>query len=90
MQPYSTIDFHHLATKNLWQPIVVSDGAIIGGGATIVPGCNVGEDAVLGAGSVLTKHLPPGEVWVGNPASYLCQEKSMRPSANSMIRSGFD
>ncbi len=61
--------------KELWQPIVVSNGAIIGGGATIVPGCNVGEDAVLGAGSVLTKHLPPGEVWVGNPASYLMSRK---------------
>lgn len=57
--------------KQLWQPIIVKDGAVIGGGSTIVPGCNVGADAVLGAGSVLTKHLPSGEVWVGNPARFL-------------------
>ena len=57
--------------KALWQPITVGNGAVIGGGATVVPGCNVGENAVLGAGSVLTKPLPSNEVWVGNPAVFL-------------------
>ena len=57
--------------KSFWQPIVIGDNAVIGGGATVVPGCNIGEDAVLGAGSVLTKPLPKGEVWAGNPAKYL-------------------
>ena len=57
--------------KALWQPIIVSDGAVIGGGSTIVPGCNVGTNAVLAAGAVLTKSLPDNEVWAGNPAAYL-------------------
>ena len=38
-------------TKQLWQPVIVNDGAVIGGG---LPGCNVGANAVLGAGAVLT------------------------------------
>ena len=57
--------------KELWQPITVKDGAVIGGGSTIVPGCDVGANAVLAAGAVLTKSLPDGEVWAGNPAIYL-------------------
>ena len=57
--------------KALWQPIIVNDGAVIGGGSTIVPGCNVGTNAVLAAGAVLTKSLPDNEVWAGNPAAYL-------------------
>jgi acetyltransferase-like isoleucine patch superfamily enzyme len=50
---------------------MVGDNAVIGGGATVVPGCDIGENAVLGAGSVLTKSLPNDEVWAGNPAKYL-------------------
>lgn len=57
--------------KEVWQPITVNDGAVIGGGSTIVPGCDVGTNAVLAAGAVLTKSLPDGEVWAGNPATYL-------------------
>ena len=58
-------------SKKLWQPITVKDGAVIGGGSTIVPGCEVGTNAVLAAGAVLTKSLPDEEVWAGNPATYL-------------------
>jgi UDP-2-acetamido-3-amino-2,3-dideoxy-glucuronate N-acetyltransferase len=54
-----------------WKPVVIESGAVIGGHATIVPGCTVGRNSVLAAGSVLTKDLPEGEVWAGNPARYL-------------------
>ena len=57
--------------KALWQPINVQDGAVIGGGATVVAGCNVGKNSVLAAGAVLTKHLPEEEVWAGNPAKFM-------------------
>jgi acetyltransferase-like isoleucine patch superfamily enzyme len=57
--------------KALWQPINVNDGAVIGGGATVVAGCDIGKNAVLAAGAVLTKHLPEGEVWAGNPARFM-------------------
>mgnify|MGYP001162169950 FL=1 len=54
-----------------WIPVVIEDGAVIGGGATVIAGCIVGSDAVLGAGSVLTKNIPNNEVWAGNPAKFL-------------------
>lgn len=54
-----------------WTPVVVEARAVIGGGATVLPGLTVGADAVLAAGSTLTKDLPTGEVWAGNPAKYL-------------------
>jgi len=57
--------------RDLWQPIMVDSGAVIGGGTTVVPGCNVGKNSVLAAGAVLTKTMPDNEVWAGNPARFL-------------------
>ena len=54
-----------------WKPVIVESNAVIGGGSTIIPGCNVGESSVLGAGSVLTKNLPENQVWAGNPATFV-------------------
>ncbi|QNJ24560.1 lipopolysaccharides biosynthesis acetyltransferase [Synechococcus sp. SYN20] len=46
----------------------VKAGASIGGGAVILPGLTIGENAMVGAGSVVTKSVPVGAVVVGNPA----------------------
>ena len=46
----------------------VCRGATIGAGATLLPGITIGENAMIGAGSVVTKDVPAGEIWVGNPA----------------------
>lgn len=54
-----------------WTPIRIEEHAVLGGNVTIIAGCHVGERSVLGGGSVLTKNLPAGEVWAGNPASFL-------------------
>ena len=54
----------------LWEPVTLEDGVVIGGGATILPGIQVGTQAVVAAGAVLTKDVPAGEVWVGNPAKF--------------------
>ena len=43
-------------------------GASIGAGAIILPGVTVGERAMVGAGAVVTKDVPPDSVVVGNPA----------------------
>jgi len=53
------------------EQIHVGTGVSIGSGSTILCGLTLGEDAVIGAGSVVTKSVPKGEVWVGNPATFL-------------------
>ena len=49
-------------------PPIINDGAAIGGGVTILPGVVVGEKAVVGGGSVVTKDVPPKTVVAGCPA----------------------
>ena len=46
----------------------VKEGATIGANATILPGITIGEKAMVGAGAVVTKDVPPGTLVVGNPA----------------------
>jgi acetyltransferase-like isoleucine patch superfamily enzyme len=47
---------------------VVEEGASIGGGAVILPGIRIGRRAMIGAGAVVTKDVPPYAIVVGNPA----------------------
>ena len=49
-------------------PITIGDNVWIGGGATILPGVSIGENSVIGAGSVVTRDVPANVVAVGNPA----------------------
>ena len=49
-------------------PTLVKKGASIGANSTILPGITIGEGAMVGAGSVVTKDVPPGVTVVGNPA----------------------
>ncbi len=51
-----------------WARITVEKGAKIGGGVVVLPGVVIGESALIGAGSVVTKSVPAGEIWCGNPA----------------------
>jgi acetyltransferase-like isoleucine patch superfamily enzyme len=49
-------------------PTLVKKGASIGANATILPGLTIGEGAMVGAGAVVTKDVPPHTLVVGNPA----------------------
>lgn len=51
-----------------FQQTVIKEGASIGANATILGGLTIGESALIGAGSVVTKDVPANELWVGNPA----------------------
>ena len=48
--------------------------ASIGANCTVLPGVTVGEDAVVGAGSVVTRDVPAGEFWAGVPARRVRQK----------------
>ena len=52
-------------------PIIVRKRASIGANATILPGIEIGEGAMVGAGSVVTRNVPAGETVVGNPAKIM-------------------
>ena len=49
----------------------ICKGASVGAGSTLLPGITIGENALIGAGSVVTKDVPAGEIWVGNPAHFV-------------------
>lgn len=52
-------------------PIKIEDGAWIGAGAIILPGVTVGRKAIVGAGAVVTRDVPPHSVVAGNPAKII-------------------
>ena len=53
---------------------VVKKGVSIGAGSTILPGVTIGENSSVGAGSVVTKDVPPNVIVVGNPARIIKNE----------------
>ncbi len=53
------------------EPIVIGDNAWLGGGVIVLPGVTIGENTVVGAGSVVTADLPSNVVAAGNPARVL-------------------
>lgn len=65
----SILNDRYPASKVLAPPII-QDDVIIGGCVAILPSIVVGEKAVIGAGSVVTKDAPAGNVVYGNPAKY--------------------
>jgi acetyltransferase-like isoleucine patch superfamily enzyme len=71
--PRATNDDGTLQTGADWEvrPTIVRKGASIGSGATLLCNLSVGENAIVGAGSVVTKDVPPNTIVAGNPARVL-------------------
>lgn len=67
--------------------IIVKKGASIGANATILPGITIGQNAMVGAGAVVTRDVPPNSIVMGNPArivnyvteSFSTEETSAQP-----------
>ena len=53
------------------EPIVIGDDVWIGSRSLIMKGVQIGNGAIIAAGSVVTKNVPPYEIWGGNPAHFL-------------------
>ena len=70
LYPRATTDNGSLQTEKDWivEPTIVKKGASIGSGSTILCKVTIGENAIIGAGSVVTKDVPANAIVCGNPA----------------------
>lgn len=71
--PHATTADGRLQNESDWklEKTMVEEGASIGTGATILCGIKIGRNSLIGAGSVVTKDVPPNAVVAGNPAKIL-------------------
>lgn len=71
--PRATTPGGELQTTADWkvEPTIVKKGASIGTGATVLANVTIGERAIVGAGSVVTRDVPPDTIVIGNPARVL-------------------
>jgi len=73
MYPRATAEGGGLQTEKDWVciPTLIRKGASVGSSVTLLAGITVGERAIIGAGSVVTKDVPPDTIVAGNPARVL-------------------
>ena len=71
--PRATTHDGNLQTEADWkvERTVIKKGASVGSGAAILSNIHIGENAIVGAGSVVTKNVPPNSIVAGNPARIL-------------------
>jgi len=71
--PRATTESGQLQTESDWnvEPTLIKKGASIGSGATILSKVTIGEHAIIGAGSTVTKDVPANVIAAGNPARVL-------------------
>jgi len=71
--PRATTTEGELQTEEDWsvERTVVKRGASIGSGATILSNLAIGENSIVGAGSMVTRDVPPNSIVAGNPAKVL-------------------
>lgn len=73
LYPRATTEDGGLQTSSDWEVVntYIEDGASLGSSVTVLAGIKIGARAIIGAGSVVTKDVGPGEIWAGNPARFL-------------------
>lgn len=57
-------------------PVRIGPRSFIGGHATVLKGVTIGQGAIIGASSVVTRDVPDGEIWAGNPARFVRRVES--------------
>jgi acetyltransferase-like isoleucine patch superfamily enzyme len=82
MYPRATADGGTLQTEQDWkvEKTLVKKGASIGTGVTVLANVTIGEDAIVGAGAVVTRDVPPRTIVAGIPARVL---RSVSPNPRS-------
>jgi len=77
--PRATNEQGELQSEEVWavHPTLVKKGASIGSGSVILCNVTIGENAIVGAGSVVTRDVPPNAIVCGNPARPLREMQSL-------------
>jgi acetyltransferase-like isoleucine patch superfamily enzyme len=60
-------DFSNMKTS----PVYIENDVFIGAHTTVLKGVRIGESSIIGACSVVTKDVPAGQIWAGNPAKFI-------------------
>jgi acetyltransferase-like isoleucine patch superfamily enzyme len=69
----------HDMTRGLYLHTRIGENCFIGGRSLILPGVEIGDNSVVGAGSVVTRNVPPRSVVAGNPARILRKDIEVGP-----------
>ena len=103
--PLSGVRFHNVRISNkhdlyerqviTCRPVHIGKNAWIGAGATILPGVTIGDNAVVGAASVVTRDVAPDTIVAGNPARFIKRippqtECSARNEEDEAVQLGLD
>lgn len=75
---------HDFVFKTKIGKIVIDDYAFIGARSLILPGVHIGTGAVVAAGSLVNKDIPPGEVWGGVPARKIMTRENLEDKSNDL------
>ena len=60
---------HEVSHENVFNPITIKDGCLLGAGVTVAPGVTIGEGSVIGTGTIVTKNIPAHHICYGIPPS---------------------
>jgi acetyltransferase-like isoleucine patch superfamily enzyme len=52
-------------------PIIIEDNVFIGACSFVLKGVTIGQNSIIGIGSLVTKNVPANEIWAGNPAKFI-------------------
>ena len=72
----SALRLKHDTKRVRTAPISIGESAWVGGKVLILKGLAIGAEAVIGAGSVVTRSIPSGQIWAGNPVKRLASSTS--------------
>lgn len=53
------------------RPVIIKNNVFMGARCIVLKGVTIGENSIIGAGSVVTKNIPDNEIWAGNPAKFI-------------------
>jgi acetyltransferase-like isoleucine patch superfamily enzyme len=76
------VDERHIPGATLLAPVFIEAGVFVGARSIILKGVTLGEGCVVGAGSVVSKNVPPYTIVAGNPAQIIRKLKPRGADAN--------